>query len=187
MKKNLANIISASRILAAIGLYFFSSVSGGFLALYSFCALTDLIDGPIARKTQSESAIGGTLDTVGDLATYIAMGKIMIQQKLVPWWIIVWYATAGAATLASGLIAQAKHGRYLLCHSLFGKIMGGSMFLMPFAILVIDSLVYLVICCIIASITAVESILIQIFNKQGREDPVTLYGVLKENRAEKQA
>ena len=182
MKKQLANILSISRIIGGIILYFFNSFSTGFLSIYSYCALSDLIDGPVARKTHSESATGAALDTVGDVVTYIAMAKVMLIQGLVPWWIVTWFAGAGAGILSSAAVAKAKHGRYMICHSLFGKIMGVVVFLVPFATLVIETIYYLILCCFIATITAIESILIQVYNEKGEEDPVTLYKVLKDNK-----
>ena len=182
MKKHLANIVTTSRILAGIGLFFFSTISGWFIAVYTYCGFTDLIDGPIARKTNSTSNLGSVLDTVGDVLTYVALAKILIMQSLVPAWIIIWVVIAGLGILSSALVAKAKHGKYILCHSLFGKIMGGCVFLLPFATQLIAMSVYLVIFCSIASIAAGESILIQMFNKNAEEDTVTLYSLLKENK-----
>ena len=47
MKKHLANIISGSRIVAAGTLYLFSTIDWRFMIVYTFCGITDLIDGPI--------------------------------------------------------------------------------------------------------------------------------------------
>ena len=95
MKKHLANIVSSSRIVGAIALFFCNSISNVFLAIYILCGFTDLIDGPIARKTNSTSLLGATLDTVGDVATYLALTKILIMKKLVPGWILAWILGAG--------------------------------------------------------------------------------------------
>ena len=82
MKKHLANIISLSRVAGAIALFFFNEISTAFLIIYVLCGITDLIDGPIARKTNSTSPLGATLDTVGDVATYLALTKVLIIKKL---------------------------------------------------------------------------------------------------------
>jgi len=186
MKKQLANMVSSSRILAGIALFFFSEITAGFIAIYSYCGFTDFIDGPIARKTNSTSAIGGALDTVGDVVTYVALAKILIAQSLVPGWILIWFITAALGILSSALVAKKKHGKFILCHSLFGKIMGGCIFLLPFATLLIGMTVYLTIFCCVASVAAGESILIQVFNKKGEENTVTLYKLLKENKADEE-
>ena len=178
MKKQLANVLSGARILAGVSLYFFNSITSvWFIAIYTFCGLTDLIDGPIARKTHSDSAVGGLLDTVGDVVTYVALAKILLTQKLVPTYILLWFIGDAVGILSSGLIALVRHGRLLLCHALFGKIMGGAMFLMPFAARIVDLGLYLILFCVIATLAAVESIAIQIVNRDGLEDPVTVIGV----------
>jgi CDP-diacylglycerol--glycerol-3-phosphate 3-phosphatidyltransferase len=53
MKKHIANIVSLSRVAGAIILFFCKDISALFLSVYVFCGFTDLIDGPIARKTDS--------------------------------------------------------------------------------------------------------------------------------------
>ena len=180
MKKQLANVLSGARILAGVSLYFFNSITSvWFIAIYTFCGLTDLIDGPIARKTHSDSAVGGLLDTVGDVVTYVALAKILLSQKLVPTYILLWFIGDAVGILSSGLIALVRHGRFLLCHALFGKIMGGAIFLLPFASKLVPMIAYLVFFCVIATLAAVESILIQAVNRDGLEDPVTVIGVLK--------
>ena len=96
MKKNLANIVSLSRVACAVVLFFCRDFSSLFLWVYVFCGFTDLIDGPIARKTGSASTLGASLDTVGAVLTYLALAKALFIKKLVPWWIFVWILSAGA-------------------------------------------------------------------------------------------
>ena len=108
MKKQLANIISLSRVAGSIVLFCCKSLSKTFLAVYIFCGLTDLIDGPVARKTNSTSTLGATLDTVGDVLTYLALTKILIVKKLVPWWILVWILSAGAVFGACTFISKKR-------------------------------------------------------------------------------
>ena len=95
MKKHLANIVTSSRILGAIVLFLCKDIKTTFLIIYVLCGFTDLIDGPIARKTNSSSTLGATLDTVGDVGTYLALTKIHIKNKLVPTWILIWFLSAG--------------------------------------------------------------------------------------------
>ena len=51
-----------------------------FYRLYVVCAFSDLIDGPIARKNESESELGAHLDTVGDVLTYPAVVRLLIME-----------------------------------------------------------------------------------------------------------
>ena len=55
MRKNIANIITGSRIVFSLLLLFIPLTSAWFYALYLLCGLTDMIDGAVARKTDNES------------------------------------------------------------------------------------------------------------------------------------
>ena len=63
-----ANIITGFRILCSIALLFCSPFSPPFYALYLVAGLTDMIDGLIARKTNTVSTFGARLDTAADFA-----------------------------------------------------------------------------------------------------------------------
>ena len=61
--KQAANLLTLCRLLGSLGLLAFPAFSPGFWALYLFCGLTDMADGPVARRTGSASASGARLDT----------------------------------------------------------------------------------------------------------------------------
>ena len=51
----MANIITCVRILCSIMLVFFPISSVHFFIIYMFCGLTDVMDGIVARKTNTVS------------------------------------------------------------------------------------------------------------------------------------
>ena len=55
MIKNVANILTGFRILGSILLLFFPVFSEAFYSIYLLCGFSDMIDGTIARKTNSAS------------------------------------------------------------------------------------------------------------------------------------
>ena len=67
MRKQIANIITSSRILCSICLLLSPVFSVAFYIMYLFCGITDMVDGTIARKTKSVSETGARLDTVADI------------------------------------------------------------------------------------------------------------------------
>ena len=140
MKKHLANIISGSRIVAAGTLYLFSTIDWRFMIVYTFCGITDLIDGPIARKFNATSTVGAVLDTVGDILTYMALAKILLVQHFIPSWVVLWMIFGGLINLAAGLLSLIKCKKFFIVHSLFGKILGGSVFSFPFMLKIIISI-----------------------------------------------
>ena len=70
--KQIANILTGYRILGSILLLFFPTFSLGFYVTYLLCGLSDMVDGTIARRTNSVSRFGSQLDTVADMVFVIA-------------------------------------------------------------------------------------------------------------------
>ena len=66
MKKHIANVITGSRAVFSLPLLLISLSSAWFYALYFFCALTDMIDGTVARKMGAAGKFGAGLDTASD-------------------------------------------------------------------------------------------------------------------------
>lgn len=165
MKKHIANIVTLSRVVGAIVLFFCNEINTLFLSVYVFCGLTDLIDGPIARKTGSSSALGATLDTVGDVMTYLALTKILIMKKLVPVWILIWILSAGVMFGCVSLISKHRFKKLYLPHTWLGKIFGGSVFVLPIAMTVMSEKIWMSVICGIATIHAFELLYIQLRSK----------------------
>ncbi|MBQ1334162.1 MAG: CDP-alcohol phosphatidyltransferase family protein, partial [Clostridia bacterium] len=68
-KRNIgaANIITGTRILLSIALLFCKAMSPVFYTLYIAAGISDILDGAIARKTNTVSDFGSKLDTAADL------------------------------------------------------------------------------------------------------------------------
>ena len=80
MIKNVANILTSFRILGSILLLFFPVFSEAFYSIYLLCGFSDMIDGTIARKTNSASELGAKMDTVADLV-FVAVSLIKLLSK----------------------------------------------------------------------------------------------------------
>ncbi len=166
MKKHLANIVSSSRVIGAVILFCMNSISTPFLIVYILCGLTDLIDGPIARKTNSSSELGATLDTIGDVLTYLALTKILVKEKLVPWWILVWIISAGVLFGICAFVSNHRFKKFYLPHTWLGKIFGGSVFVLPVAMQFMPGEIWMSVICSIATIHAFELFYIQLRSKE---------------------
>ena len=69
--KNIANYITISRIIMSIALIATNTFSISFYIIYFYCGISDMLDGFIARKSQTESELGVRLDSVADIAMKI--------------------------------------------------------------------------------------------------------------------
>ena len=90
MKKHIANIITGSRMVLSLPLLFIPLTSEWFYAFYLLCGLSDMIDGTVARKTNSASEFGARLDTVSDFV-FMTVALIKFVPYLnIPTWLWIW-------------------------------------------------------------------------------------------------
>ena len=90
MIKNVANILTGFRILSSILLLCFPVFSEAFYSIYLLCGFSDMIDGTIARKTNSASELGAKMDTVADLV-FVAVSLIKLLSTIhIPGWLWIW-------------------------------------------------------------------------------------------------
>lgn len=109
MIKRIANIVTSCRVLGSALLLFFPAFSIAFYCLYILCGVSDMIDGTIARKTNSESELGAKIDTAANLAFITsALIKILPAIDVFQW---VWIWGALIATIKIGNMVKTTHTR----------------------------------------------------------------------------
>lgn len=160
IKKNLANIITVTRIIGTIFLIFNRIMSTPFLIAYIYCGLSDVIDGYIARKLKIESYIGRKLDSVSDLFFYTVM-MIKIWPFLVAYlpgfmWNVIWIILGIRICLY--VHTQIKHHELLANHTILNKATGVVMFLLPFVVVTKYFLLYAAMVETIAMTAAIYEI-----------------------------
>lgn len=88
----IANAVTVSRIAASLALVTCAPSSAVFWILYGWCGISDMLDGPIARKTRSVRAAGARLDSASDLVFVIACAAKLLPVLRCETWLIVWVA-----------------------------------------------------------------------------------------------
>ena len=177
--KYVPNALSISRIAVAAFLFTFNDLYDYlFLALYVYCALTDFLDGKIARKYHCESKFGTALDTIGDAGTYFALLKILATQKMVPGWIVIWLLVAVAFAVVAAFITLIRFKKFFLPHTFLSKILGGMVFGLPIVVQVIPVLTWMTIIGVMATISVIEILLIQILTKEA-DDALSIFHINK--------
>ena len=86
----MANIITLFRIVFSILILFFPTFSKAFYFLYLIAGLSDMLDGYIARRTNSVTRLGSLLDTIADTIFFIVCFIKLIPFLEIPIWIIIW-------------------------------------------------------------------------------------------------
>lgn len=60
-----------------------------YLVTYLFLMLLDVLDGPIARQTNTASALGKAVDPLGDKVCHTSMALAAVLFGFAPWWLFV--------------------------------------------------------------------------------------------------
>ena len=167
MKKQIANIITSSRIICAICLLFCPVFSIAFYILYVFCGITDMIDGTVARKTNTVSALGSKLDSVADYI-FVAVCLIKLLPVLsIPTWLWIWIGLIAIIKVVNIISGYIIWKEIITKHTVLNKITGALLFILPLTLSIVDIKYSGGPICAIATIAAVqEGHLIRIGDKE---------------------
>lgn len=152
----MANFITACRILLSILILFVSTFSPQFYALYLSAGITDMLDGFVARKTNTESDFGSKLDTVADFAFVIVCLIKLLPALSIPIWLWIWIgiiAVIKIINIISGYIVQKK---FVALHTVANKITGLLLFLLPLTLNFIELNYIAAIVCAVATFAATQ-------------------------------
>ena len=156
MKKHIANIITSSRIIFSLPLLFIPLSSVWFTILYLFCGLTDMIDGTIARKTNSVSEFGSKLDTVADLLFVMASFIKILPAIRLPLWLWIWCGAIATLKLSSIVWGYVSKKQFLSLHTTMNKITGLLLFLFPLTLPFLKVQYSAPLICGIATVSAIQ-------------------------------
>lgn len=97
----MANIITYCRILCSISMMSFHMPSISFFLLYMICGLSDVLDGIIARKTNTASDFGARLDTIADFIFATVLLIKILSGIDVPIWLWIWIIIIAGIKIAN--------------------------------------------------------------------------------------
>ena len=156
MIKHTANIITGFRILGSISLLFFPAFSVAFYSIYLLCGFTDMIDGTIARMTNSASRFGEKLDTAAD-AAFVAAALIRFLPNLpIPLWLWIW--GGGIALIKTGniLLGYVLRKEFAALHTIANKVTGLFLFLLPLTVPIVDFRYSSIAVCAVSTVSAIR-------------------------------
>ena len=158
--RNAPNIITCSRILFSICFLFFPTFSTGFYLFYTLAGLTDLLDGTVARRTDSETELGSKLDTAADWAFIITALVKVVPSLDIPLWLLIWVIAILIMKVVNVVYGFRLHGGFVAIHSTVNKIAGLLVFLYPFTVPYMAIVYPSVVLCAVASIATVQEFLL---------------------------
>lgn len=152
----MANLITSIRIVCSMALMCCAALSPSFYALYLTAGLSDMVDGWVARRTNTASAFGAKLDTIADIVfVAVCLVKLLPIMEL-PVWLYVWMgmiALIKVINMVSGLVVQK---RFVAVHSVMNKVAGVLLFILPLTFSFIDLRYSAAVVCLVANFAAVQ-------------------------------
>ena len=156
MAKHLANILTGCRILGSILLLVFPAFSVAFYITYLFCGLSDMIDGTIARKTNSTSKFGSQLDTIADLIFVAASLFKLLPVIHIPGWLWIWGGVIAVIKISNIIWGYVSKKQFISLHTIMNKVTGLLLFLLPLTISFVELKYIAIAVCSIATLSAIQ-------------------------------
>lgn len=156
MTKHIANTLTGFRILGSILLLFFPVFSLEFYITYILCGFSDMIDGTIARKTNSASKFGSKLDTVADLIfTAVSLFKLL-QAIYIPQWLWIWGGMIAIVKISNTIWVYVFKKQFISLHTIMNKVTGLLLFLLPLTISFAKLQYTAIVVCSVATFSAIQ-------------------------------
>ena len=152
----MANVITGFRITASLALLFCPVFSIPFFVLYLTAGISDLVDGVVARRTNTASAFGAKLDTAADFVFVTVCLIRLLPVVEIPAWLWVWIgviALIKGINVVCGFIVQK---RFVAVHTVMNKVTGSLLFALPLTVRLVELRVAAMIVCAIATFAAVQ-------------------------------
>ena len=156
MTKHIANILTGCRILGSILLLFFPAFSAAFYITYLFCGFSDMVDGTIARKTNSTSRFGSQLDTIADLIFVMVSLFKLLPSIHIPGWLGIWIGVIAVIRIGNILWGYVSKKQFISLHTIMNKLAGLLLFLLPLTISFVELKYTAIAVCSIATLSAIQ-------------------------------
>ena len=159
-------MISLSRIVLLLITPFFLDNPVLFFVIYFLCGFSDVLDGFIARKTNTQSQLGAKLDSIADFILFavITVSIIIWMGSKIKYFLPIILGIAIVRSF-SVIFAAFRYHTFAMLHTWGNKITGFMLFITPLFLLM-DRIEIAWIVCSVALLSALEELLIHITSKQ---------------------
>ena len=152
----MANIITGIRIVLSIVLLFCPAFSHAFFMFYIVAGASDMIDGAVARKTDTVSEFGSRLDTIADIVfVLVCLIKVLLVLDI-PIWLYIWIAIIALIKVANIAVGYIRQKEFISVHSMMNKVTGALLFVFPLTLTLIDLRCSASVVCMVATVAAVQ-------------------------------
>lgn len=152
----MANTITFFRIAASIVLLFCPVFSPAFYVFYIAAGLSDMLDGFVARKTNTASRFGARLDTMADFVFVVVCLIKLLPVLHIPAWLYAWIGIIALIKVVNIVSGFAVQKRFVAVHSAMNKATGALLFLLPLTISTVPVKTSVIVVCAAATFAAIQ-------------------------------
>lgn len=115
-----------------------------------------MVDGTVARKTNSESEFGAQFDTVADFI-FVTVSLIKFLPLVhIPRWLWVWIALIAIIKIGNVVLGFIRKRKLVSLHTIMNKTTGVLLFLLPLTLHLVELKYSSITVCLIATFAAIQ-------------------------------
>ena len=152
----MANTITFFRMAAGIVLLSCPVFSPAFYVFYIAAGLSDMLDGFVARQTDTVSKLGTRLDTMADFVLVVVCLIKLLPILSIPAWLYAWIGIIAFIKVVNIISGFAVQKRFVPVHSVMNKATGALLFLLPLTIPAVPLKYSAIIVCAAATFAAIQ-------------------------------
>ena len=152
----MANTITFFRIAVSIVLLFCPAFSPAFYVFYIAAGLSDMLDGFVARRTDTVSKLGARLDTIADFVFVVICLIKLLPILSLPAWLYSWIGIIALIKVVNIITGFAAQKRFVAVHSVMNKVAGALLFLLPLTLPAVPLKYSAVVVCAAATFAAIQ-------------------------------
>ena len=149
-------MLTGIRILCALALLFCQPFSPSFIILYLITGITDVIDGAVARRTNTTSEFGAKLDTAADFVFVAACLMKLLPNLAVPLWLWIWIVLIALIKMINIISGYVIQKRFVAMHTIMNKVTGILLFILPLTLPVVELKYSAPLVCALATFAAIQ-------------------------------
>ncbi|PXV96050.1 CDP-diacylglycerol--glycerol-3-phosphate 3-phosphatidyltransferase [Lachnotalea glycerini] len=162
MFSKIPDVLTILRIILSLVILIIKPLSILFFVLYLICGLGDMLDGFLARKMGAESEHGAALDSLADFVLIAVLMYVFFPYLDRMEYMILWVIGIFAIRIGGLFVGFMKHHTLAFLHTYANKATGFLLFCFPLLYVIFGMPITCTLLCSIASISAIEELLIQI-------------------------
>ena len=115
-----------------------------------------MIDGMIARKTNSTSEFGSRLDTTADFVFVVVSLFKLLPAIHIPRWLWIWGGVISVIKISNIMWGYVSKKQFISVHTIMNKVTGLLLFLWPLTISFVELKYIAVTVCSVATLSAIQ-------------------------------